>query len=145
MAVHSIAKPVKIVVADDDPDDRMLIKEALAEVRLAGQVDFVEDGQELLDYLRRKGKYTGLNGASLPGLILLDLDMPVMDGREALLEIGCDAMLKRIPVVLLTGSDAEEDFTLTYDAGANSFIKKTASFERLVKSLRTVTEYWLDV
>ena len=142
--MNNIAKPVTIVVADDDPDDRLLIKEALAEVRLADRVDFVEDGKDLLDYLRREGKYTGLNGSAPPDLILLDLDMPHMDGREALLEIGRDATLKRIPIVLLTGSDAEQDFTLTYDAGANSFIKKTANFERLVKSLRTATEYWLD-
>ena len=143
--MNSKAKPVTIVVAEDDPDDRLLIKEALEEVRIANQVDFVEDGQELLDYLRREGKYADLNGTFLPGLILLDLNMPVMDGRECLLEIRGDPALKRIPVVVLTSSDADEDIIRTYDLGVNSFIKKPVSFSGLVDIMQKTTDYWLHI
>ena len=143
--MNSTAKPIKIVVAEDDPDDRLLIKEALEEVRIANPIDFVEDGQQLLDYLRREGNYSDLDGTFLPGLILLDLNMPVMDGREALLEIRGDPLLKRIPVVVLTSSEADEDIIRTYDLGVNSFIKKPVSFSGLVDIMQKTTDYWLHI
>ena len=139
------ADPVKILAADDDPDDRLLIKEALAEVRISNEVDFVEDGQDLLDHLRREGKYAGPNGSSRPSLIFLDLNMPRKDGRDALKEIRADSALRRIPVVVLTTSDADEDVFRTYDLGVNSFIKKPVTFEGLVEALRTTTEYWFQI
>ncbi len=138
-------KPIAILVADDDPDDRLMIKEALEEVRLANGIDFVEDGVELMDYLRRRGKYADRSGPSKPGLLLLDLNMPRKDGREALDEIRADSNLKRMPVIVLTTSAAEEDIIRTYDLGANSFITKPVSFDDLVRTMKTMTDYWFQI
>ncbi|MDQ6963370.1 MAG: response regulator, partial [Mariprofundales bacterium] len=96
----STKEPITILMADDDPDDRLLLEDALEEVHLHNNFAFVEDGVELLDYLYRRGEYRSLQGAPLPGLILLDLNMPKKDGREALLEIKGDPALRRIPVVI---------------------------------------------
>src|SRR6476661_3523373 len=115
-------RPITILMADDDADDRQMTKEAFVESRLANDLRFVEDGVELLDYLNRRGKYAPPAEAPRPGLILLDLNMPKKDGREALKEIKADPELRRIPVVVLTTSKAEEDIVRTYDLGANSFI-----------------------
>src|SRR5215472_11875059 len=118
------SKPITILYADDDPEDRMLVKEAWQENRLANELHFVEDGEELIDYLRRRGKYENLKGAPLPGMILLDLNMPRKDGREALRELKSDGRLRLIPIVVLTTSKAEEDILRAYDLGVNSFIMK---------------------
>ena len=123
---------ISILIADDDPDDRLLIKEALAEARLANELQFVTDGVELMDFLHRRGEYAAQANAPLPGLILRDLIMPRKDGREALEEIRSDARLKRIPVVVLTTSQADRDVLRTYDLGVNSFITKPVTFEGLV-------------
>lgn len=138
-------KPITILVADDDPDDRLMIKEALEEARLVNGIDFVEDGVDLMDYLRRRGKHTDRQGPSKPGLLLLDLNMPRKDGREALEEIRADSDLKRIPVIVLTTSAAEEDIARTYDLGASSFITKPVSFDDLVRTMKTMTDYWLQI
>lgn len=138
-------KPITILVADDDPDDRLMIKEALEEARLVNGIDFVEDGVDLMDYLRRRGKYADRQGPSKPGLLLLDLNMPRKDGREALEEIRADSDLKRIPVIVLTTSAAEEDIARTYDLGASSFITKPVSFDDLVRTMKTMTDYWLQI
>src|SRR5512135_282771 len=124
-------KPITILLADDDPEDRMLARDALQESRVANRLDMVVDGEELLDYLHRRGSYESLQGTPLPGLILLDLNMPRKDGREALREIKGDPHLRRIPVVVLTTSRAEEDIFRTYDIGVNSFISKPVTFEGL--------------
>ncbi len=137
--------PITILVADDDPDDRMLIKDAFEESRLANLLDFVQDGEELMDYLNRKGKFTQLNDAQLPGLILLDLNMPKKDGREALKEIKADKKLRRIPIVVLTTSKTEEDILRTYDLGVSSFITKPVSFASLVDIVKTLTKYWFQI
>jgi CheY-like chemotaxis protein len=136
---------IRIVMAEDDLEDRQLAVEALAESRLANPVDFVGDGQELLDYLRRQGKCTHLAGTELPGLILLDLNMPRKDGREALREIKADPALHRIPVVVLTTSKAEEDILRSYDFGVNSFIVKPVSFSGLVDVMRGLAKYWFEI
>lgn len=136
---------ITILVADDDPDDRLLLKDALEEARLGNPVHFVNDGVELMDYLNRRGDYENLAGSPLPGLILLDLNMPRKDGREALKEIKTDLRLRRIPVVVLTTSKAEEDIFRTYDLGVNSFIVKPVTFDSLVDIMRTVTSYWLQI
>lgn len=137
-------KPITILLADDDADDRMLAREALAESRLANDLRIVEDGEQLLDYLYRRGKYEGAD-APRPGLILLDLNMPRKDGREALKEIKADAGLRSIPVVVLTTSKAEEDIYRTYDLGVNSFITKPVTFEGLVQVMKVLGRYWFEI
>lgn len=138
--------PVTIIIADDDVDDRMLIEDAFVESRLANPLVFVENGEELLHCLRNEGAFreSGL-GRRKPGLILLDLNMPRMDGRTALAHIKADPELRRIPVVVLTTSKAEEDVLRTYDLGVNSFITKPVSFEALVDVVRTLNHYWIEI
>ena len=138
-------KPFTILLADDDPEDRMLTRDALAESRCANRLDTVEDGEELMDYLNRRGKFASLADTPLPGLILLDLNMPKKDGREALKEIKGDPMLRRIPVVVLTTSKAEEDIYRTYDIGVNSFITKPVKFEGLVAAMQMLSRYWIEI
>jgi len=133
-------EPVVVLMADDDPDDRMLTRDAWEENRLANELHFVEDGEELMDYLHRRGQCRDLADAPLPGLILLDLNMPRKDGREALQEIKADPKLRRIPIVVLTTSKAEEDILRTYDLGVNSFITKPVTFEALVETVRTLAK-----
>ena len=135
---------IRILVADDDADDRMLIEEALEESRLVNPVDFVEDGIELLEYLRCEGKYEG-RSPELPGIILLDLNMPRMDGRTALSHIKADEKLRRIPVVILTTSKSEEDIIRTYGLGVNSFITKPVTFDNLVHTVQILAEYWFEI
>ncbi len=142
--MHHAMKPITILLADDDADDRMLAREALAESRLANDLRIVEDGEQLLDYLYRRGKYEGAD-APRPGLILLDLNMPRKDGREALKEIKADAGLRSIPVVVLTTSKAEEDIYRTYDLGVNSFITKPVTFEGLVQVMKVLGRYWFEI
>src|SRR5437667_813607 len=143
--MHNPAEPVQILMADDDPDDRLLTEKALKEYRLINGIRFVADGEELLDYLRHRGKYADPAAAPVPGLILLDLNMPRKDGREALKEIKSDPNLRHIPVVVLTTSKAEEDIYRTYDLGVNSFITKPVTFEGLAKVMRSLTNYWFEI
>jgi CheY-like chemotaxis protein len=137
--------PIVILLADDDEEDRMLAADAMVESRVANDLRFVEDGEELLDYLYKRGRYVAPDAAPTPGLILLDLNMPRKDGREALREIKADPDLRRIPVVVLTTSKAEEDIYRTYDLGANSFITKPVSFEGLVAVMRDIGRYWIEI
>lgn len=134
-----------ILLADDDPDDRLMTQEALAESHLLNKLDMVEDGEQLMDYLRRKGKFSDMTDTPLPGLILLDLNMPRKDGREALKEIKADPELRRIPIVVLTTSQAEEDVFKTYDLGVNSFITKPVVFESFVELMRQLGRYWFEI
>jgi CheY-like chemotaxis protein len=137
--------PVRIVVADDDADDRMMIGDAFEESKLGNPVDYVEDGIQLLQYLRREGQYEKFAGQPYPGFILLDLNMPRMDGRTVLSEIKKDPLLHRIPVIILTTSKAEEDIVKTYNLGVNSFICKPVSFDKLVDIVKTVGHYWIEI
>ncbi|HEV7921361.1 MAG TPA: response regulator [Thermoanaerobaculia bacterium] len=139
------ARPITILLADDDEEDRMLTSDALAESRVVNDLRFVEDGQELLDYLYRRGKFSAPHAAPTPGLILLDLNMPRMDGREALREIKADPELRRIPIIVLTTSKAEEDIYRTYDLGANSFISKPVQFTSLVEVMKEIKRYWIEI
>ncbi|MGA4643878.1 response regulator [Limisphaera sp. 4302-co] len=138
-------RPITILMADDDPDDRELTREAFRESRLANEFHTVEDGEELMDYLHRRNRYAHLNGAPLPGLILLDLNMPRKDGREALKEIKSDPHLRRIPIVVLTTSKAEEDILRSYDLGVNSYVTKPVTFSSLVELVRVLGRYWFEV
>lgn len=130
-------RKVPILVADDDPEDRQLIKEALQESHLLNEVHFVCDGEELMSRLEQISE--------LPGLILLDLNMPKKDGREALKEIKNNPRLKQIPVVVLTTSKAEEDIYRTYNLGVNSFITKPVTFTSLVQVMRDLGRYWFEI
>ncbi len=131
-------------MADDDLDDCALARDALELRGGSRDLRFVHDGEELLDYLYHRGDYADAP-APLPELILLDLNMPRMDGREALAAIKQDAKLRRIPVVVLTTSDAEEDVARSYDLGASSFIVKSTTFEGLVQSMEVVSAYWSKI
>ncbi|MBI4681669.1 MAG: response regulator [Nitrospirae bacterium] len=132
-------------MADDDEDDRLMAREALEEAHLSNNIYFVENGEELLDYLYHRGKYANPADSPNPGLILLDLNMPKKDGREALKEIKADQNLRHIPIVVLTTSKAEDDIFKTYRLGANSFITKPVSFESLVDVMKTLANYWFQI
>ncbi len=137
--------PITILMADDDADDRMMTREAFEENHLANDLRFVEDGVELMDYLKRRGKYSDPATSPRPGLILLDLNMPKKDGREALREIKEDPALKRIRVIVLTTSKAEEDILRSYDLSAASDITKPVTFDALVEVVKTLGRYWLEI
>lgn len=136
-------KPITILMADDDPDDRLLLKEAFEENRLLNTLETVEDGEELMEFLHRRGKYE--NTEIIPGLILLDLNMPRKSGLEALKEIKSDEKLRRLPVVILTTSKAEEDIIRSYDLGVNSFIVKPVTFDALVELVKDLDKYWFQI
>lgn len=138
-------KPIVILMADDDADDRLMTKEAFEESRLANDLRFVEDGVELLDYLKRRGKFADPASSPRPGLILLDLNMPKKDGREALKEIKADPALKHIRIVILTTSKAEEDIYRTYDLSASSYITKPVTFAGMAEVIRILGKYWLEI
>ena len=133
--------PITILVCDDDADDRMLIGRALEAARVSNDVQYVEDGEELLDYLHQRGAFAGETGsAPRPGLILLDLNMPLMNGREALKAIKQDPTLRDIPIVVLTESRLEEDVIRSYQLGVNAFIKKPVTFTGLVETMNILTK-----
>lgn len=132
-------------MADDDADDRLMAEKALRESRLANGLMFVEDGEQLMDYLYHRGKFANETQYPRPGLILLDLNMPKKDGREALAEIKADPVLRRIPVVILTTSKAEEDILRSYDLGVNSYITKPVTFQGLVEAMKIVNQYWFEL
>ena len=131
-------------MADDDEDDRLLTQDALAESRVLNELHFVEDGVELLEYLERKGKFEDKAVSPRPGLILLDLNMPRMDGREALEAIKGNPNLKGIQVVILTTSKQEEDMVKGYNLGAASYITKPVTFDGLVDLMKTLGKYWVE-
>ncbi len=137
-------RTITILMADDDADDRLLAKDALAESRVLNDLRFVENGQELMDYLHHRGQFADPESSPRPGLILLDLNMPKKDGRTALQEIKSDPDLRRIPIIIMTTSKAEEDIFRSYDLGANSFITKPVTFERLVDLMKTLGTYWIE-
>ena len=132
-------------MADDDPEDRQLTKEAFEENRLSNDLRFVENGEEMLDYLNRRGKFTDPKTSPRPGLILLDLNMPRMDGREALREMKADPRFKSIRVVVMTTSQADVDIAHTYNLSASSYITKPVTFERLLEVIRVLGQYWLEI
>tara|TARA_B110000211_G_C14065993_1_gene547678 strand:- start:1613 stop:2074 length:462 start_codon:yes stop_codon:yes gene_type:complete len=141
---YSKVKPITILMADDDEDDRLLTQDALAESRVLNELHFVEDGVELLEYLERRGKFEDKITSPRPGLILLDLNMPRMDGREALEAIKANPNLKGIPVVILTTSKQEEDMVKGYNLGAASYITKPVTFDGLVDLMKTLGKYWVE-
>jgi len=138
-------KPITILLADDDADDRLLTRDALQESRIRNVLETVVDGEELMDYLLHRGQYSGEGARPQPSLILLDLNMPRKDGREALKEIKSNPELRNIPIVVLTTSKAEEDILRTYDLGVNAFIIKPVTFDGMVDMMRTLGKYWFEI
>jgi len=136
---------IVILLADDDEEDRMMTCDALAESRLSNDIYCVSDGEDLMDYLYHRGKYAPPAKSPRPGLILLDLNMPKKDGREALREIKADPTLRQIVVVVLTTSKADEDIMRSYDSGASSFITKPVTFDGLVELLKGMGRYWFEI
>ncbi len=136
---------VKILIAEDDEDDRLLIRDAFEESRLRNPIEFVVDGVELMDYLHRRSNYEHLKDTPLPGLILLDLNMQRKDGRTALTEIKESPKLRNIPVTILTTSKSEEDVFRSYGLGVNSFITKPVTFDGLVEVIKVLTHYWIEI
>lgn len=144
MPLSQQAKPITILMADDDEDDRLLTQDALTESRVLNSLYCVKDGVELLEYLRKQGKYANGAPCPRPSLILLDLNMPRMDGREALENIKNDPELRSIPIVILTTSKQEEDMLRGYNLGAASYITKPVDFAGLVDLMRTLGRYWVE-
>ena len=138
--------PITILICDDDEDDRMLTQQALEDAHVSNNIRFVEDGEQLLDYLHQRGAYAGETGkAPRPGLILLDLNMPKMDGREALKQIKEDPTFCDIPIVVLSTSRLDEDIVRSYQLGVNSFITKPVTFTGLVEAMNVLGRYWLEI
>jgi CheY-like chemotaxis protein len=138
--------PITILICDDDEDDRLLTQQALENAHVSNRIRFVEDGEQLLDYLYQRGEFAGETGkAPRPGLILLDLNMPKMGGREALKVIKQDEALRDIPVVVLSTSRLDEDITRSYQLGVNSFITKPVTFSGLVEAMNVLGRYWLEI
>lgn len=137
--------PITILMADDDADDRRLTQEAFEEGRLINDLRFVENGEQLMDYLYRRGAFAPPAEAPRPGLILLDLNMPRKDGRTVLKELKTDPDLRQIPVCVLTTSKADEDIYKSYDLGVNSYIVKPVTFEAMVDILQTLEKYWFEI
>lgn len=138
------ANAITILMADDDADDRDLTRDAMNRGKLPSELRCVEDGEELLDYLLHRGRYTNPDDAPLPGLILLDLNMPRMDGREALRSIKSNPALRRIPIIILSTSRRAEDVLGSYDMGANCYITKPSTFEELVEVVKVLDKHWLQ-
>lgn len=138
-------EPIVVLLADDDEDDRFLIKEAFLENKIENTLQHVSDGEELMDYLKNRGKFAEKFYYPRPDLILLDLNMPRKDGREALKEIKNDPELKSIPVIVLTTSSTEEDIQRTYEMGVNSFITKPVTYDGMVDLIKTLNQYWFQL
>jgi two-component system, response regulator len=139
------SRAITILLADDDEDDRLMTRDALRDARLHNDLRTVVDGVELMEYLKREGRFADSRESPRPGMILLDLNMPRMDGREALAAIKADPELRSIPVVVLTTSKAEEDVIRTYDLGVNSFITKPVTFLGLVEVMKVFSRYWMEI
>lgn len=138
-------KQFTILLVEDDPVDIELLIEALQGDRLVNEIKYVRDGSELMDYLRQKNSFSDKSQSPRPDLILLDLNLPKKDGREALREVKSDPNFRRIPIIVMTTSKSEEDIYLSYDLGANSYIVKPFSFDSMVEIIRSVKKYWFDV
>ena len=137
--------PITILLVDDDDEDLAMTQEALRKSRLGNDLRTAHDGEELMDYLLRRGQYVDPSESPTPGLILLDLNMPKKDGREALAEIKGHPDLRKIPVIVLTTSKAEEDIFRSYDLGVNSFITKPVTFAGLVEAMKVLSQYWFEI
>lgn len=137
--------PISILIVEDDPNDQLLTQEAIEECQSFAEIDFVSDGVELLRFLRREGSYATRAGVPLPGIILLDLNMPRMDGREALKILKSDPFLRKIPVIIMTNSKAEKDIAHAYELGVSSYVLKPGGFNELVDVMEGICRYWFHI
>jgi CheY-like chemotaxis protein len=142
MSDDSLGRPIEILLVEDNPGDVRLTIEALKEGKVSNHLSVARDGVEALSFLRREGPHSN---AARPDLILLDLNLPKKDGREVLAEIKEDSRLRRIPVVVLTTSKAEEDILRTYDLHANCYITKPVDLEQFISVVRSIDDFWLSV
>ena len=143
--IRKVKRDVPILIAEDDEEDREIIKEALDDCKFANDRIFVSDGEELMDYLLHKGRYTNTTLYPIPGIVLLDLNMPRKDGRQALAEIKSNPELRKIPVIVLTTSKEEEDIIKTYKLGVNSFVIKPVTYGALVEVMKSIGNYWFEI
>ena len=142
MNSKAIGKPIEILLVEDNPGDVRLTKEALNEGKVLNKLHLVEDGVEALAFLKREGRYADV---SRPELILLDLNLPKKDGRDVLAEIKANGDLTRIPVVVLTTSDSEEDILKSYDLNANCYITKPVDLDQFISVVKSINEFWLSI
>ena len=142
---HFDGKPAVILLAEDDPGDQELTRRALAQSRIRNELYIVEDGEEALDYLLRRGRYQDPDSSPKPDLMLLDLNMPKMDGKQLLEQMRADPNLRRIPVVALTTSKQENDIIRTYDLGANSYLVKPVDMDQFVNAIKVLKDYWFQI
>ena len=134
----------RLLIADDDADDRLLIEDAFVQSGLSNERDYVRDGEEVLEYLRAEGRWSHRDSQDLPGIILLDVNMPKMDGFTVLRHLKSDPRLRKVPVVALTTSREQEAVLHAHDLGVNSFISKPDKFDDLVNAVTAVGRYWME-
>lgn len=137
-------RPFFVLLADDDEDDRLLARDAMEAAGYGQHCETVEDGEQLLHFLRKEGKYANSNVANTPNVILLDLNMPILDGKDTLKQLKQDALLKRIPVVIFSTSSDQGDINEGYELGASAYMVKPANFDTLVEMMQTFGHYWSD-
>ena len=142
MTTTEMVHPIEILLVEDNPGDARLAKEALKESKLKNNLYIADDGVEAMDFLNKKGKYKDM---PRPDLVILDLNLPRKDGREVLNEIKTDDNLKRIPVVILTISKAEEDILKSYNLHANCFISKPIDLDQFIKVVKSIEDFWLTI
>jgi CheY-like chemotaxis protein len=145
MRATSKAKPAVILLAEDDRGDQELTRRALEEGKIRNDLRIVEDGEEALAYLHRRGKYKDPATSPRPDLLLLDLNLPRVDGREVLERVRADSKLRRMAVVVLTTSRQEEDILRSYELGCNSFITKPVDMDQFIRVIHALEEYWFQI
>ena len=138
-----MAKSLHILLVEDSHDDEELMIHAFKQSKIANRIDVVRDGPEALDYLLVRGKYAGLKGHTLPAVVLLDINLPKIDGLEVLRQVRANRKTRHLPVVMLTSSSQQEDMLRSYDLGANSFVRKPVEFDTFVEAVRNLQVYWL--
>ena len=141
-AVRESGTPIEVLLVEDDPGDVLMTREAFEDNKVANTLHVVSDGAEAMEFLRKEGSYAG---APTPDLVLLDLNLPRMDGREVLAEVKADERLRQIPIVVLTTSEAEEDVLRSYALHANAYVTKPVDFERFIEVVRKIDEFFVGV
>jgi len=142
MPEQTLSQPIEILLVEDDPGDVLMTQEAFRDYKIANRLTVVSNGEDAIAYLRKQGRFAGV---ATPDLVLLDLNLPRRDGREVLLDIKGDPSLRRIPVVILTTSEAEEDVIAAYDLHANAYVRKPVDFDQFVAAVRAIDDFFITV